>query len=185
MVFLIPAENVEDDAGTEATRADLREKALAASYDEYKELTAAWRNLDTKAQGNITIAGIFIAGAFAYLTKISQPPALYEKVFFVFAMIFLVISVVLSIKVLEIRNVPPHYLGFMRQIASHLQEQADEELKNSLPVFYNYHSSLWASANEKMIKLNKEKGEYLWAAQVFLVIAILTAVMLTILKILS
>src|SRR4028119_24929 len=90
---------------------ELRKQAITNSYDEYKELIATWRNLDTKAQGNITIAGIFIAGAFGYISKVDGQPALYEKLFFGLTIVLLITSVILAILVLRIRPVCSPPLG--------------------------------------------------------------------------
>lgn len=185
MIFLIPIEKVEKTDGAEEKQAVLREKALLASYDEYKELTGTWRNLDVKAQGNITVAGIFVAAAFAYLTKFSAP-GLGEKVFLLFTVVFLIICVVLSLVVLQVREVPPHYLGgFMRRMVGDLEGATEAELQAYLPTFYNLHADLWNSTSDKLIKANKDKGAFLWLAQVSLIVAICTAAMLVVLKIFS
>ncbi len=185
MTLDIPIEAVAKPDDTEDRLAALREKALTASYDEYKELTAAWRSIDTKAQGNITVAGIFIAGAFAYLTKIDRPPAPEEKWIFVLAMIFLLMSVVLSVLVLRIREVPPHYLGgFMIEMVERVGYTKGREFQDYVLRFYNLHARRWGEANQRLNEANKEKGEFLWAAQVFLLVAIFTAAILVIIKLL-
>ncbi|MDQ3474098.1 MAG: hypothetical protein M3447_10210 [Acidobacteriota bacterium] len=46
-----------------------RKATLDAFLDEYREQTETWRSLETKAQGNIAVAGIFVAGSLAYITK--------------------------------------------------------------------------------------------------------------------
>jgi hypothetical protein len=185
MIFLIPVVNSDEPDDLGEKQDELREKALTASYDEYKELINAWRTLDTKAQGNITIAGIFVAAAFAYLTKFDRL-GLGERVFLLFTVIFLIICVVLSLIVLQVREVPPHYLGgLMRKVAGDLEGASQEKLRAYLPKVYNMHANLWSSTSEKLIKANKDKGEFLWLAQVSLIVAIVTAAMLVILKIFS
>jgi hypothetical protein len=171
--------------GEADSRDKLREKALTASYDEYKELSAAWRNLDTKAQGNITVAGIFIAGAFAYLTKFTQP-GIVEAGILSFAILFLVACVVLSVLVLQVREVPPHYLGgFMRDMVSDLEGKTDKEFREYLPAFYTLHARKWNESSEKLINANKGKGKRLWQSQVFLLAAIFTAALLVLFKLIK
>jgi hypothetical protein len=41
--------------------------ALDAYQKEYRELIDKWRNLEGKAQGVVTVSGIFLAGMFAFI----------------------------------------------------------------------------------------------------------------------
>jgi hypothetical protein len=185
LIFLIPVEYVGDSDSAKKKQAELRDKALEASYDEYKELTTSWRTLDMKAQGNITIAGIFIAATFAYLTKFSAP-GLGEKVLLLFTIIFLVLCVFLSLSTLLVREVPPHYLGgFMRRMVADLEGATDESFEDYLPTFYNLQADLWSSTSKKLIRANEVKGELLWVSQGSLLFAIFWAAMLVILKLFS
>lgn len=185
MIFLIPIESAgAPDKAAEAHK-ELHEKALEASYDEYKELTAAWRSLDTKAQGNITVAGIFVAASVAYLTKFDRL-GLDERVILLFTVVFLIVCVALSLIVLYVREMPPHYLGgFMRKVAADLKGASEEKLKAYLPAVYTTHANLWDTSSEELIRANKRKGEFLWLAQVSLIVAIAMAAMLVVLKIFS
>ncbi|HEX8148175.1 MAG TPA: hypothetical protein VF591_13425 [Pyrinomonadaceae bacterium] len=184
MVFHIFAGRPEP-GDTGEKYAALREKALEASYDEYKELTAAWRTLDTKAQGNVTIAGIFVAAAVAYLTKFERPgPG--ERFFLLFAILFLVTCIVLALVALFIRDVPPHYLGAsLREMVEDLEGVTGEEFQAQLRYFYNLHAEQWESSRKRLSGANKVKGEYLLVSQVFLLLAIVSAAALVILKIFS
>jgi hypothetical protein len=163
----------------------LREQVLEACFDEYKELIAIWRNIDIKAQGNITVAGIFIAGAFTYLSKISQKPEDYEQVLFVLAIMFLVFSVILSILVLWIRNSPHPPLGdLLVPVAKRMLDLDDETFHEYwVEVFYT-RVDAWTSARHLLRSSNETKGHLLWTAQMFLVIAILWAASLFVAKIL-
>ena len=44
----------------------IAETALATCTDEYREQADVWKTLETKAQVAITVAGVFLAAAFAY-----------------------------------------------------------------------------------------------------------------------
>jgi hypothetical protein len=180
-----PADTLGKQRGAADKLDELREKALAASYDEYKELTGAWRNLDAKAQGNITVAGIFIAGAFAYLTKFTQPGIAEAGIFFL-TVLFLMVCVVLSVLVLRVSEVPPHYLGgFMRYMVRALEGKTNEEFQVHLPLYHNEHAAHWNESSEKLIVANESKGKLLWAAQVFLIAAILSVALLVVFKLLT
>jgi len=172
LIFLIPLAKAEESDGAEEKKAELRDKALQASYDEYKEQVAAWRNLDTKAQGNVTVAGIFIAGIFTYLSKFTLA-GLAEAGFLLLALLSLVGCVLLSLFVLRVRDVPPHYLGaFMRWMVKTLKGKTDEAFQRYLPLLYEDHAELWHESYEKFAKKNKHKGDLLWATQLLLIFAI-------------
>lgn len=163
---------------------ELRKQAINAFYDEYKELIAAWRNLDTKAQGNITIAGIFIAGAFGYISKVNQQPAIYEKALFTLTISLLITSVILAVLVLEIRTIFSAPLGnFVSENVKNISEVTDESdfVEYSRRIFY-FHVARWQSVNLELTLANKNKGERLRQAQRFLLAAILVAALLTIIK---
>lgn len=184
MIFLIPVEKLLEADGAEK-QAALREKAIAASYDEYKERIGEWRALDTKAQGNITIAGIFVAAAVAYLTKFERP-GLGERFFLLWAVIFLVICIILSVASLIIRKVPPHYLGgFMREMVEDLEGVTEEERRVYTPRLYTEHARLWDSTSKRLADSNRVKGQCLLASQGSLLLAIGSAAALVMLKIFS
>src|SRR5712664_36470 len=89
----------------------LCQTALEAFREDYEKLTDTWRTLENKAQGNVAIAGIFIAGAFAFIREISKGTHLYEKILLLLALISLVMAVILSIWTLRIRLVAVPLLG--------------------------------------------------------------------------
>lgn len=185
--MLVPIQftNIVKADSVEEKQAALREKALTASYDEYKELIGAWRALDTKAQGNITIAGIFVAAAVAYLTKFEKP-GLGARFFLFWVIVFLVMCIILSLITLIIRETPPHYLGgFMREMVEDLEGMTEEERRGYMPALYAEHASLWASTSTKLADANKVKGEFLLVSQGSLLLAIVSAAALVILKIFS
>ena len=177
-----PAAPQHGQGAAAAVLAELREKALAASYDEYKELTGAWRNLDAKAQGNVTVAGIFIAGVFTYLTAFPNL-GVFEAVVLTATILFLVACVIFSVLVFRVGEMPPHYLGdFMREMVGDLQEKTDGEFPEYLLRFYTAHARGWDKSSKQLIKKNKHKGKRLWQAEVCLLIAILSAAVLVVFK---
>jgi hypothetical protein len=104
-------------------------KLVIESYrDGYKELADAWRNLETKAQGNIAISGIFIGGVFAYIQKVDPQLQQNEKVLLGLAAFFLVVSVIFSVISLKIRTVPaPPLGGFVDKLVTDLIECAEDD----------------------------------------------------------
>lgn len=173
----------DDERGAAADKRDeLREKALAASSDDYKELTGTWRYLDTKAQVNIAIAGVFIAAAFTYLTRLT-PAGLAEVLLLFLTVLSLVVCVFISVLALRVQDAPSPVLGdFLRRQVADLEGKSDEEFRASLPSFYKERADLWNRPTEQLSATLRRQGSLLWGAQVFLVVAILSAAILVIFK---
>lgn len=158
----------------------LRQLVLDSYSDAYKELTDNWKTLETKAQGNITVAGVFIAAAFAYTSSTGPKLAEVQQLVLVLAIIFLVISVLLAVHVLRIREVPaPPYGEFVDENVEHLlQEETEDELTDSMVNFANDQKRAWRKVMERMAEDVERKASLLWSAQMFLLAAIVTVVVL-------
>jgi hypothetical protein len=104
--------------------ATLRDATLVAYLEEYKELTETWRSLESKAQGNIAVAGIFIAGSLAYLEKLSPQLQRHEQVFLLIAIACLIVSVILAILALKTQTITPPTAG---KLCFLLYDQAGED----------------------------------------------------------
>ena len=167
---------------------ELREslqKAVLESYrDEYKELSETWRNLESKAQGAVTIAGIFIAGAFAYIREVGPQAHRSDRVFLGASILSLMISVLLSIWALRVRTVaaPPIGEYVDNLVRDLLQVDNDAKLKERVMGFVTDQTDSWRRATRGAKESNKSKANYLLASHVFLVIAILTVALLSISK---
>jgi hypothetical protein len=166
-------------------RNSLREKVIESFFDEYKELAATGRDLDGKAQGTVTIAGIFIAAIFAYLRDLGTTTSDQEKVFLTIAVVCLIVSVVLSILALRIRKVAFLPLGeftatFLRDLHS-VDDEAEVVERSSR--FFDDQVAAWGDVKKDGIASNKLKGAFLWSAQVFVVMAVLSASVLVMIRI--
>jgi hypothetical protein len=62
--------------GTETIRTQLLQASLTAYTNGYRVLADDWKNLDTKAQGTVAIAGVFLAGVFGFVKSLTdrKPP---------------------------------------------------------------------------------------------------------------
>src|SRR5207237_1254243 len=56
----------------ELTRNAVHEMVLATYQKCYEELAINWGSIDGKAQGTVTIAGIFVAGIFGFVKSLSD-----------------------------------------------------------------------------------------------------------------
>lgn len=164
-------------------------KLVIESYrDGYKELADTWRNLETKAQGNIAVSGIFIGAVFAYIQKVNPQPQQNEKVLLGIAAFFLVVSVVLSLIALRIRTVPaPPLGGYVDRLVTDLIKCAKDEadLVTRIPDFCYDQIDGWRDVENKVVKSIGLKARSLKGAQVSLTVAILTVGLLTLLEVFS
>jgi amino acid transporter len=166
----------------------LRNATLAAYVEEYKEQTETWHNLESKAQGNIAVAGIFIAGSLAFLEKLgAQQLQQYEKVFLVIAIVCLIISVILAIFTLKTQTIDAPPLGsFVGHYTTRLLKlDAEAKLLVYLESFFNEHVSQWKVVMDQMREANAFKARYLWAAQRWLIAAILAVAALSLSRLLT
>ena len=85
------------------------EQAVESYREEYRELAQDWHALDTKAQGSIAVAGIFLAGTFAFIRNLTATDATGFLVLLVVTVIALLAAVLFGILALRIREVlvPP------------------------------------------------------------------------------
>jgi hypothetical protein len=165
-------------------RQSLHGSVIEAYSNEYKELADTWRNLETKAQSAITIAGIFIAGAFAYVRDIRPETHKSEKVLLGVCVCFLIASVVLSILALRLRKIAAPLMGenLDKLVDDLLQISEDKEFLDRLPNYYNDQIALWQQVKKETHDANQSKARFLWWAHITLVLAIVVVACITVLK---
>jgi hypothetical protein len=160
-----------------------RKSVITAYQEQYKDMAETWKGLETKSQGNVAIAGIFIAGAFAIIKDILPSLLTVEKVLFSFALGFLVATIVLSILSLQVREVaePPfgdhhYYLG--KLLINALNEN---EFKEQISNAMNTQILWWQEAVMKAKEIILLKAKYLRTAQSLIMAAaiLITALMLS------
>lgn len=167
----------------------LHTTAMESYRDEYQRFIDIWKGLDTKAQGTVTIAGIFIATVFAFIRDIKNLN-LGDKGRWVLiaAIACLVLSVVLSILALTLRKVaaPPtaDLIAQMVRDIVRLQpdetaEQNDAGLKERNLSFINERIRLWRQVMAEASEAIKLKYIFLLVGQWLLVGAVFLVVWLT------
>ncbi len=165
-------------------RRDLRNQILEAYRDEYKELCFNRQNLDVKAQGNVAIAGIFLAGIFVFIRDVGKFSC-FEKVLLITLIVCLVASVLLSILALIVRKITDANLGNnIKALVERILEESDfEKLKEASAQSPTDQKNLWEKLTPDIRKINTEKGWYLLIGQILLLAAITAAVVVLILRI--
>lgn len=167
------------------TKELLRQTVLEAYREEYKDIADTWRNLEGKAQGAIAIAGIFIAAALTYIRELSAQTGVTDKLLLSIAVVSLVASVVCSILALKIREVAAPPMGeYVDGLVAHLLPIEDQaELKERVTRFFHDQATAWRDMKREADEINQLKAKYLWRGQLFLLSAILTVALLTVLRI--
>ena len=170
-------------ATSQETRETWRKTTLDAFRDEYREHSEIWRSLENKAQGNIAVAGIFVAGSLAYLTKSDVKLYPHEVIFLLAAVVCLIVSVVLSILTIKTQEITPPPLGsFVNHFTRVLLGMDPICFKGFLATFYADHANQWIKVIAELRESNETKAQLLWRAQEFLIAAILAVAALSLSK---
>lgn len=174
-------------ADLQLIRESLRSATLAAYLEEYKEQTETLRSLESKAQGSIAVAGIFIAGTLAYLEKLNPNLQQHERVLILIALVCLIVSVVLAILALRARTIDAPPLGSFVAHYSILLVKIDSEqrLRPYQESFFTEHVSRWVDVMNQIREANASKAKYLRSAQQWLIAAILSVAALSLSKVLA
>jgi len=133
--------------------ADLLRLALEAYRDEYRDLSESWRNLDTKAQGLVAIAGIFLAAVFAWTRDLPTTFGTCERLLLVGSCLSLVAAVIAAIWALFIKmmSAPPLGEGTAHMVRDILRK-SKKDLGARTEALYNDQITLWKKTNEEMRK---------------------------------
>jgi hypothetical protein len=147
---------------------------LESYREEYKRIVKNWNSLEGKAQGNAAIAGIFIAGAFAYLRENIVHMHCYQKYLLGAGIVCLLITVVFSIMALRIRQLPVPPMGeYLDKIVCDLLKVNGSELLERIPFFVQDQINGWRIVRKGLVDSNLRKAKNVWIGQVLLVVAIL------------
>jgi hypothetical protein len=163
-------------------RESFRQAALDAYREEYKELSEVWKGIELKAQGTITIAGIFIAAAFTFAKDLTATQRLdfYGNLLLGAAIVSLIISIIFSVLALKTREVElPPGGERLKNMADHYKAVRDEDLPDRTQRFINQHASAWQEVVDDAREAIDDKERWVRTAQGFLVVAIIIAATLT------
>jgi hypothetical protein len=168
-------------AETLKIRESFRQAALDAYREEYKELSEVWKGLETKAQGTITIGGIFIAASFTFAKDLSATRLDYYGNLLLGAAIFLLIpSVLLAVLALKTREVSTPPSGeIIEDMVKDLKEVPDADLPDRKRRFIYDQGLLWQTTITTTKQAIEDKEQWLHLSQGLLLIAIVIAGALT------
>ena len=169
---------------TQDPETQLLRDTLDAYKEEHSELSENWRNLDGKAQGVIAVAGILLAGMFAFVRTLSQAATCGERWFVTVAAISIMASIALALVVLWIRTVPAAPLGeSLEPLVDDLLDSEDGMEPDRLHNLSRDHARMWKSTNVEIQKVNEFKARYVQRAQGVLMLGIVVVVIFTLIKV--
>jgi hypothetical protein len=162
-------------------REELRALWLSALTEQYKEASETWKALETKAQGAITVAGIFLAAVFAFVREAGSIDLLPRVLLGVTALL-LVASVAIALLSLEIRPVVPPPLGdFVDPGVTDLVKLPNDKLTEEvLATFMVERATKWKEANKSVATENATKARQVWWSQILLGSATVPVAVITI-----
>jgi len=163
------------------TRREFLEFALDHMKHEHKQLSDAWKDLDSKAQGTATIAGVFLAAAFAFVRNATVvTPA--EQVLFCMAVSLLVAGIVLSAASMRVRSVSAPLTGAqVAKMVSHAIERPVEEAVQRYNGLLVDTINVWADANSGLRKNVRVKAARLAHSQEALMASAFVVLLITVL----
>ncbi len=156
----------------EEIRTELR-AALVQSFErEYEGVLETWKVVEGKAQSNITIAGIFLAAAFAYAREPASGSRLHEGLLMM-VILCLLGSMTCALLALRIVRVPAPPRGEFTQayLRDIVQLPDDEITEERVARFTDDRISLWQTATHTILESAETKAGHIWRGQLLLVLA--------------
>ena len=164
-------------------RVSLEKEALEAYKEEYKDLLVAFQGMDSKAQGVVAIAGVFVGGIFAFLNAANFTRSSMAVSLLVFAILFLASSVLLAVLVLRVRDTMGVPTGeHTAQILEDLLALEDTVIKSVLSRFYGDKTRAWQNCVNRVRSDVEKKSDFVWASQLMLFIGIICVALMAVLK---
>jgi len=171
------------DEGLEPAK-ELRKELAAAFEREHEALLGAFRDLDGKAQATITVAGIFLAAALAFVEEApATDPSLLVRALLGSTLFFLVASISAALLALQLRKIvrSPSAVQ-IGQFVSDLLAAGTDEARKRMGDFYGQIARLWNVSIQSLESANARKSRFLFTAQLMLFLAILGAFFLVMVR---
>ncbi len=176
-----------DQIPSDAEIRDSLQKTLLDSYgQEYESLVKISAGIETKSQGNVAIAGIFVAGMFVFVKDLKPKMTCYETAFLTAAICLLLGSIVLSMLSLRVRKnpAPPSGDAMDTLVSPLLQLTSGAELKERFPFLIKDQVRLWQNVVTRAVANIRTKARFLLSAQICLGLAIAIMAALTVTQVL-
>lgn len=162
---------------------DLLRRWLASEQDLYKRLTETRRAIGNKAQGNIAIAGIFVAAVFSWIKDLVQVKVSLSEtgtVGLLCAGTLFTSSVLFSVFTLFVRTVPaPREGSLIKQILALPESELEERLRTLMYDLCEH----WDNVNRELQELSLVQSRWLTVAQVLLAAGIVVVSVVSLISI--
>ena len=171
----------------ESAQDRLLQHALVSFQEEYKDLNDTWKLIDSKAQSSGTIAGIFLAAAFALARQLPVGFSLWQRYLLCVGIVLLIAAVCFALAGLQIRRISPPPIGQnLRQLVDDLLPNLSEAERDArMTAFTSDQMLLWQESNGTMRE--KASGKALWVSlsQYSLFAAIMVVTVVTLASVLN
>ena len=142
----------------------LAQAVLDARKAECTQWDDAGKLLDTRAQANVAIASVFLAGVFAILREPAHSRA--QAALFAGTVVLLSCSVLFSTLSLRVRTLEMASIGDnIEKFANDLWPRSDEQFVSALPNFISDQARIWEHRERRLAALIAKKADYLKIAQ--------------------
>lgn len=163
---------------------EVRKELIQFAYDrsehEHGELSETWKHLDSKAQSTATLAGVFIAAAFAFVRNTALNLDQTEKLLLCGSVVFLVASICTAVCAMKIRPVSMPLSGFnAEKTVDDILAQEETELPLRLQILLKETVHQWSTVNKELNNIVKAKGQCIEWSQTFLFVAAITVAVMT------
>ena len=171
---------------TQKNRIDFRQFVHEAAVREHTELWDAWKMIEAKAQSVSGATGVFLAGVFAYASKLPADSSMLERSILIFVAAMLVCAIVQALRAIWVIKTASPHLGLdakaeVDQIlkATQPHESMDARYENLL----NDTATRWTSACATVREDLNRKSQLLVTALRILACAAVTVFFLLIVSI--
>lgn len=149
---------------------EIRSSMLAdvlASYEaEYEQLLDRWKSLETKAQGTVAIAGIFLGGIFTFIRDLRADSPAIERWLLIGVALLLTTGILASVLALRVREVEyPVRASDLDELARDMIGLSIAEIEERTPRIYGERFGAWSGVTESVRTTVEEKARRLRLAQ--------------------
>ena len=160
--------------GEEEIRLEMLRDVLAGYEAEHGRLMDRWKALDTKAQGAVAIAGIFLGGVFTFIRDLEPGAPVVEAWLLIAIALLLTCAVFLSVLALRVRGlIDPMPGEEAERIAKDVVGRDAAEIRALAPALYGERFNVWREVNVRLRGLVDAKAGRLLLAQTALLLAVL------------
>ena len=161
----------------------LQKDVLEAYRREFDYLSSTFRDLDSKAQGSSSIAGIFLAAVLAFVNRQGMMTLPILRGAAALGVICLIGSLIYSLQALTIRLLtrPPSGEDFERLLRDLRAPSAAADIRARGYNFYGDISGLWLEIVKERREINLKKASYIRRSQGLLAISAVFATLIILL----